>query len=185
LLLEAGGLELRGGEIIACVGDNGSGKTRLLEALQARAAANDLTPLFLTQELRSGEAQLTALKDMLDKAEAAAVPEDSVAGGAPLVGILLLDEPTAAIDAATAQRQSRRIAALRDKGWAVVIATQDLDFAAMIADACVVVTGGTPSEPVSPQDFFDNGLLYTTVVNRVTRGLLDRCVNLADLKRYL
>jgi energy-coupling factor transport system ATP-binding protein len=185
LLLEAGGLELRGGEIIACVGDNGSGKTRLLEALQAKAAGNNLTSLFLTQELRSGEAQLTALKNMLDQAEAAAVPEGSAAADTSPVGILLLDEPTAAIDAATAKKQSRRIAALRDKGWAVVIATQDLDFAAMIADACVMVTGGTPSKPLSPQDLFDNGLLYTTVINRVTRGLLDRCVNLADLKRYL
>jgi energy-coupling factor transport system ATP-binding protein len=184
-------LKLRSGEILACMGDNGSGKTKLLEALCKEAAANSLTALFLRQELRNGENQLSALNDILSRAEteiaakATAVAKSPAAVEFPKPGILLLDEPTAAIDAAAAQKQSRRITAIRDAGWAVVIATQDLDFAAMIADFCVMVTGGKPGEPLLPQDFFDNALLYTTVVNRVTRGLLDRCVNLGDLKAYL
>jgi energy-coupling factor transport system ATP-binding protein len=203
--LEAGGLKLRGGEIVACMGDNGSGKTRLLETLHEEALANGLTPLLLHQELRNGAEQLAALKDTLNQAEGASAvgvaaegasagtaegvgavgDENPATANAPKLRILLLDEPTAAIDAATAQKQTRRVTALRDAGWLIVITTQDLDFAAAIADSCVMVTDGKPSDPLSPQDFFDNALLYTTVVNRVTRGLLNRCVNLGDLKRYL
>ncbi|MDR1185589.1 MAG: ATP-binding cassette domain-containing protein [Coriobacteriales bacterium] len=191
ILLKAGGLTLRSGEITACIGDNGSGKTRLLEALCEEAANNNLTTLFLHQELRSGENQLTALRHILSQAEAeiaartTAITEDPATVEISKPGILLLDEPVAAVDAATAQKQSRRITAIRDAGWAVVIATQNLDFAATITDFCVMVTSGKPSEPLLPQDFFDNALLYTTVVNRVTRGLLDHCVNLGDLKAYL
>ena len=116
---------------------------------------------------------MAALKGILDQAEASPP------------GILLLDEPTAGVDFATAQKQAKRLAALKTAGWSVVLATQDLEFAASAADACLLLAAGALTDPLPPQDFFDNALLYTTVVNRVTRGYVDRCVNLADLSALL
>jgi energy-coupling factor transport system ATP-binding protein len=173
LLLEKDGLKLAKGMILALVGENGSGKSGRLAALYEQAAGTGIAALLLPQELRDGTGQVAALQKVLDAAEHSAA------------GILFLDEPTAALDAATTQRQARRIVALRNAGWAVLIASQDLDFVAATADACVMLANGDVSEAMPPQDFFDNALIFTTVVNRVTRGFFDRCVTLADLEPYL
>jgi energy-coupling factor transport system ATP-binding protein len=173
VLVEAGGLRLIPGRSLALMGDNASGKSRLLESLGGQAAERGVGALALCQQARGGEDQLAALTAIVEQAEAASP------------GVLLLDEPTAAVDFATARKLAKRLAALKASGWSIVIATQDLEFAAIAADSCVMLANGRLSKPLPPQDFFDNALLYTTVVNRVTRGYFDRCVNLSDLSAHL
>jgi len=65
--------------------------------------------------------------------------------------LLLLDEPTAALDALTARHIGGTLTALAGAGLGVVLATHDLAFAAEIADRVValrdgVVTVGSPAE---------------------------------------
>jgi energy-coupling factor transport system ATP-binding protein len=171
--LEAEGVRLLPGRSLALLGDNGSGKSRLLEALAAQAGQAGRAALRLAQELRRGEDQLAALTGLLGRAEAAPP------------GLLLLDEPTAGVDSATAWKQAKRLAALKARGWSIALATQDLEFAASVADSCQMLADGRLSQPAPPQDFFDNAPLYTTVANRVTRGYFERCVSLADLRAHL
>ena len=57
--------------------------------------------------------------------------------------VLLLDEPTAALDAAAAQHIGATLTALAREGLGVVVATHDLPFAADVADRVVALRDGT------------------------------------------
>jgi ABC-type cobalamin/Fe3+-siderophores transport system ATPase subunit len=57
--------------------------------------------------------------------------------------LLLLDEPTAALDAAVARHVATTVRALADAGLGVVVATHDLAFAADVADRVVALRDGT------------------------------------------
>jgi energy-coupling factor transport system ATP-binding protein len=63
--------------------------------------------------------------------------------------LVLLDEPTRGMDSASRDALVRIIAALRDAGAAVVIATHDLPLREAIADRVVEVAGGRIAETVS------------------------------------
>jgi ABC-type cobalamin/Fe3+-siderophores transport system ATPase subunit len=57
--------------------------------------------------------------------------------------LLLLDEPTAALDAAAARHVGATLHALTGAGLGVVVATHDLPFAAAVADRVVALRDGT------------------------------------------
>jgi ABC-type cobalamin/Fe3+-siderophores transport system ATPase subunit len=57
--------------------------------------------------------------------------------------LLLLDEPTAALDADAARHIAATLAALAGAGLGVIVATHDLAFAASIADRVVALRDGT------------------------------------------
>lgn len=56
--------------------------------------------------------------------------------------LLLLDEPTAALDAATARHIGATVRSLAHEGLGVVVATHDLAFAADVADRAVALRDG-------------------------------------------
>jgi ABC-type multidrug transport system fused ATPase/permease subunit len=60
--------------------------------------------------------------------------------------LLLLDEPTAALDADVARHVGTTLRALARDGLGVVVATHDLAFAAAVADAAIAVRDGTAVE---------------------------------------
>jgi energy-coupling factor transporter ATP-binding protein EcfA2 len=82
------------------------------------------------RDLSSGERQRAAL--------AAVLP------GAP--SLVLLDEPTRGMDSAARARLVSLVAALRDGGAAVVLATHDAELRAALADRTVIVSGGRVRE---------------------------------------
>jgi ABC-type multidrug transport system fused ATPase/permease subunit len=57
--------------------------------------------------------------------------------------LLLLDEPTAALDAAVSRHVAATLRALAQSGLGIVVATHDLPFAASIADRVVALRDGT------------------------------------------
>jgi ABC-type cobalamin/Fe3+-siderophores transport system ATPase subunit len=57
--------------------------------------------------------------------------------------LLLLDEPTAALDAAVSSHVAMTLRGLAHAGLGVVVATHDLPFAAALADRVVALRGGT------------------------------------------
>jgi len=56
--------------------------------------------------------------------------------------VLLLDEPTKGVDAATRQEIYRLLSALADAGVALIVASSELEEVFGIADRCLVVAGG-------------------------------------------
>ncbi len=56
--------------------------------------------------------------------------------------LLLLDEPFTGLDHAAADRLSARLGALRERGQTLVLVTHELDRAAALADAAIVLRGG-------------------------------------------
>lgn len=65
-----------------------------------------------------------------------------VAGVLHQPGLLLLDEPTAGVDAESAARLHALLRGLRDSGMGVMVATHDLDEAASLCDDVVVMAEG-------------------------------------------
>ena len=118
-------------------------------------------------DLSGGEQQLTALAKVL-----AAKPR-----------ILLLDEPTKGMDAATKLNIIRILRELRNSGMTVVAVTHDVEFAAACADRCAMFFGGQIVSAGAPAEFFSANSFYTTAVSRMTRGIFERAVTIDDAAR--
>lgn len=69
-------------------------------------------------------------------------------------GVLILDEPTAALDAMTKAFISRIILDARDQGKAVLLITHDLDLARNMADELVMLYLGQVMETLPARDLF-------------------------------
>lgn len=106
-------------------------------------------------DLSGGERQLAALAlVMLADAE-----------------ILLLDEPTRALDVHAKARLKRALQSLRDSGTAVVIVTHDTVFAAEVATRCALLFYGQVVCDEPPHAFFTGNRFYAPPVTRMTGAL--------------
>ena len=82
-------------------------------------------------------------------------------------GVLILDEPTAALDAMTKAFVSRIILGARDQGKAVLLITHDLDLARNMADELVMLYLGQVMETLPAKDLLMNPLHpYTLALGR-------------------
>ena len=131
----------------------------------------DFTPLMDKHpyDLSGGEQQLLALAKVL-----ATQPR-----------LLLLDEPTKGIDAAAKMRLIGVLKALKQQGMTLVIVTHDVEFAAECADRCCFVFRGQIVSAGTPRACFSQNSFYTTAVSRMTRGLIDGAVTVADAAAFL
>ncbi|WP_295072077.1 ABC transporter ATP-binding protein [Ruminococcus sp.] len=115
-------------------------------------------------DLSGGEQQLAALAKVL-----AAKPK-----------ILLLDEPTKGLDAASKLNMMSVMQSLKEKGVTIVTVTHDVEFAAVCADRCAMFFGGKIVSIGTPHEFFPNSSFYTTAVSRMTRGYFDNIITVDD-----
>jgi len=131
----------------------------------------DFTPLMDKHpyDLSGGEQQLVALAKVL-----ATQPR-----------LLLLDEPTKGVDAAAKTRLIGVLKALKSQGMTLVIVTHDVEFAAECADRCCFVFRGQIISQGTPRECFGQNSFYTTAVSRMTRGLMDGAVTVADAVHLL
>lgn len=96
--------------------------------------------------------------------------------------LLLLDEPTKGLDAATKEQFISILRSLQKRGVTLVIVTHDVEFAAACADRCALFFRGEVVSCASPRPFFSGNSFYTTAANRMTRGYYDNVASLEDLE---
>lgn len=115
-------------------------------------------------DLSGGEQQLAALARVL-----AAKPK-----------LLLLDEPTKGIDAASKQKMIQVLRQLRESGMTIIAVTHDVEFAAECADHCALFFHGRIAAVDTPKKFFSENSFYTTAVSRMTHGIFRNAVTVQD-----
>ncbi len=115
-------------------------------------------------DLSGGEQQLTALAKVL-----ASKPK-----------LLLLDEPTKGLDANAKSDMTAILRRLTGEGVTTVVVTHDVGFAADCADRCAMFFGGQIVSTGTPREFFSRSSFYTTAVSRMTRGIYEGAVTVAQ-----
>lgn len=146
-------------------------KNSVREELADSGIAPDELPFSLDEvldshpyDLSGGQMQLAALAKVL-----AVKPR-----------LLLLDEPTKALDPAAKRNIARVIANLKSSGMTVVIVTHDIEFAAQCADRCMLFFNGRIVSQGTPRVFFSGSSFYTTAISRMTRGFFDNTATVED-----
>lgn len=76
--------------------------------------------------------------------------------------LLLLDEPTKGLDDAARQMVAARVAAARDAGTTVIVATHDLAFARAVADSVTLLFDGDAAVTEPSEEFFSRSWIYRT-----------------------
>lgn len=99
--------------------------------------------------------------------------------------IMLLDEPTKGHDPRTKELCGTLLKDMQSQGKTVVFVSHDLDFVAQYADVCSLIFNGEILSTAPAREFFERNTLYTTSTYRITRGALEHCVTLEDVKRNL
>ncbi len=95
--------------------------------------------------------------------------------------ILLLDEPTKGIDAHAKNSLKNILKELQTQGITIIIATHDVEFAALAADRCALLFGGELIGAAGPRAFFSTNTFYTTAASRISRTLYENAVTVDDV----
>ena len=85
--------------------------------------------------------------------------------------LLLLDEPTKGMDAASKQELSGLLRSVAAEGCAVLLVTHDTELAADCADMCGMLFNGEILNEASPEEMFRENYFYTTPMARLIRGI--------------
>ena len=146
-------------------------KNTVRKELESCSSALKLLPFSLEYlferhpyDLSGGEQQLVALARVLS-----AQPK-----------ILLLDEPTKGIDAASKALLIQTLRHLKDSGLTIIAVTHDIDFASECADRCAMFFQGNVTASDTPVRFFSENSFYTTAVSRMTRNYFQNAVTVQD-----
>ena len=100
--------------------------------------------------------------------------------------ILLLDEPTKAIDSGSKATLKQIIDELKSENVAVLTVTHDIEFAASSADRCAFLFNGEVISVDTPDKFFSENNFYTTAACRISHGFFKNtilCEQVAKLCR--
>ncbi|MBP3952467.1 ABC transporter ATP-binding protein [Bacillus suaedae] len=95
--------------------------------------------------------------------------------------ILLLDEPTKGLDPISKQQLIQILLSLQSEGMTMMMTTHDVEFAAKYATTCGMMFQGHITTESQPQQFFKGNFFYTTMIQRLFRGVSDEIVTLGDV----
>ena len=95
--------------------------------------------------------------------------------------ILLLDEPTKAIDNSFKIKLAEILKELTQKGVTVLMVSHDVEFCAKTADYVSMFFDGGITTTNTPNRFFSQNSFYTTAANRMSRHLFKNAVNNEDV----
>ncbi len=158
-------------ELADAFGDMHLTKTEKESQVLQMANLCGLTPLLERHpyDLSGGEQQRTALaKVLLTRPD-----------------ILLLDEPTKGLDGAFKRTFAGILQSLKRNGVTLIMVSHDVEFCAQYGDRCVFLFDGEMVAEGVPREFFPLNSFYTTIANRISRGLLDNCVLGEDIMQAL
>lgn len=152
----------------------------------AKTVLLDLMQVENDNEKIKAVSALTEIENLLDKH-----PFD-LSGGeqqrAALAKVLLcesdivfLDEPTKGMDAEFKTRLAKIINTLKSKGVTVVMISHDIEFCASYADQCAMLFDGEIACVGNTKAFFNENRFYTTVANRISRGIIKNAVTDEDI----
>lgn len=96
--------------------------------------------------------------------------------------IILLDEPTKALDSELKEKLAKILKELCTIGKTVVIATHDIDFAGEYGDYISFLSNGEIVTTKPRREFFSSLSFYTTCVSKITNGLADGYAGEIDLR---
>lgn len=116
-------------------------------------------------DISGGQAQRLALAKVLEKN----------------ADIVLLDEPTKALDYELKVRLADILYRLCDEGKTVVIATHDIDFAGEYGDYISFLSNGEIVTTMPRREFFTSLNFYTTCTAKITNGIATGYVGEKDL----
>jgi energy-coupling factor transport system ATP-binding protein len=130
-----------------------SGTSRIFESLTGR-----LDPKIHPRDLSAGQQLALVLALQLVKG----------------AGILLLDEPTRGLDYAAKRSLAKQLRSLRKEGKAVLVASHDVEFIALVADRVLNLESGTLVSDESAQIALGFGSMHPTQISLITSepGLL-------------
>ena len=85
--------------------------------------------------------------------------------------LLLLDEPTKGMDAASKLALTGLLRDIAAQGCGVLLVTHDTELAAECADMCGMLFNGEIFNEAHPAEMFRENYFYTTPMARLTRGI--------------
>jgi energy-coupling factor transport system ATP-binding protein len=88
--------------------------------------------------------------------------------------VLLLDEPTKGLDPISKENLAKILLSLHSEGMTIVMSTHDVEFAAQYATKCGMMFQGKITSEDVPEKFFQGNFFYTTMIQRVFRGLSEK-----------
>ena len=95
--------------------------------------------------------------------------------------LILLDEPTKGLDAYYKEKIGDLLEKLSNK-VTVIIVSHDLEFCARYAKRIGMMFDGRIESIDKTAVFFSSNLFYTTIMNKLTRGILDNVNIIEDIK---
>lgn len=205
-------LSVKKGEIFAILGGNGTGKTTTMWLLsgvkkpyRGKMKVNGKTALLpqnvqnlfkrdsVAEELEGCPEQF--IKEMELEALLNRHPYDISGGQQQKVAlakvlmenpdILLLDEPTKAIDEIYKESLGELLKKLSLQGKTIVIVSHDLDFCGEYADRCGLFANGRLIAVNDSRDFFEGNRFYTTTVSKMAGTILKKAVKMEDVVCYM
>lgn len=204
------GLELnvRKGEVFAILGGNGTGKTTTLSLIsgvnkayrgklkiegKVSALPQNVQTLFKKATVREEVENVPeAIIEQMELSELMEQHPYDISGGqqqklalakvlAANPDILLLDEPTKAIDAIYKESIGRILQELKQVGKTIIIVSHDVDFCGEFADRCGLFAQGSLIAVNNFRDFFANNRFYTTTVSKMAGHKIMKAVKKEDV----
>lgn len=95
--------------------------------------------------------------------------------------IILLDEPTKALDSHFKIKFANILKTLKSQGVTILLVSHDIEFCAEYADVCSLFFNGSIVTTNVPDKFFSGNAFYTTFSNRMTRHIFNNAITVEDV----
>jgi len=95
--------------------------------------------------------------------------------------LLLLDEPTKAMDEIFKETFRGIIENLKSRGITIVMVTHDIEFSAKVSDYISLMFNGEIITTNKTREFLSENIFYTTVANRVVRDIDNKVITIEEV----